>query len=405
MTQKELIDELNRLQKENESLTSTYQREIAERKSAEEQLRQSNQRLEAIISATPDGIGMISLDGKIQLIMSDKLPEMYGYSIQDQEEFVGRSAFDFIDPSSHKTLIDNIQKLLSGREGDKLTEYIAVKKDSSRFYIDVNSTVLRDAAGNPTGILFVERDITERKKTEAEIIKKNQELAELNAAKDKFFSIIAHDLRSPFQGLLGYSKILSTQYNELPEEERLLIIQRLETLSQYSIKLLDNLLEWAAIQTGQLNLKLEEFNLLDEMYQTLLIIRQTAENKGIRFNYRIDDSIMINADKNMLSTILRNLSFNAIKFTHPGGTVDLIVTQSGSYIQFSIADNGVGIDKNDLPNLFRTDSTFRRKGTADELGTGLGLLLCKEMIEKHGSEIQVESKIGEGSTFSFRIQC
>jgi PAS domain S-box-containing protein len=403
LSREELFQELDKLRKENDQLKKTYQEEITERKRAEKALLQSNEKLEAIISATPDGIGMISMDGKIQLIMSNKLPEMYGYSIEEQDKFVGRSAFDFIDPSNHKTLIDNIQKLVAGKNDDSLTEYVALKKDNTRFYIDVNSTVMRDSEGNPTGILFVERDITRRKQAEAEIVQKNLELAELNATKDKFFSIIAHDLRSPFQGLLGAAKILSSQYQTLSEEERLSFIQSIETLSRNSFKLLDNLLEWARIQTGQLILQLEEFNLLAGLNPTLTLIEQSAFNKGIKFNYTIDNSIFITADKNMLTTIIRNIAFNAVKFTKSGGIVNLIVNKSEQFIQFTIMDTGIGIEEKNLDKLFKIDGKVRRKGTADETGTGLGLLLSKEMIEKHGGEIKVESKTGEGTTFSFTL--
>jgi PAS domain S-box-containing protein len=153
----------NQLQQTNEELA----REIAERKQAGDALKQSNQKFEAITSVSPDGIGILSLDGKIQLI-SDKLIKMHGYSIEKTDEYLGRAVFDFIDPSSHKVLIDNIHKVLAGEKDHKLTEYLAIRKDNSRFYIDVNSTVLRDSNGNPTGILYVERDITEHKQAEEE---------------------------------------------------------------------------------------------------------------------------------------------------------------------------------------------------------------------------------------------
>ncbi len=151
------------LQQTNEELA----REIAERKQTGNALQQSNQKFEAITSVSPDGIGILSLDGKIQLI-SDKLIKMHGYSIEKTDEYLGRAVFDFIDPSSHKVLINNIRKVLAGGKDHKLTEYLAIRKDNSRLYIDVNSTVLRDSNGNPTSILYVERDITERKWAEKE---------------------------------------------------------------------------------------------------------------------------------------------------------------------------------------------------------------------------------------------
>src|SRR5664280_855991 len=157
----QLAEANDNLQRTNEELA----REIAEHKQDGVALQQSNQKIEAITSVLPDGIGILSLEGKIQFI-SDKLVEMHGYSTEQTDESLGRSVLDFIDPSNHKLLIDNIRKVLAGESDYKLTEYLAVKKDNSRFDIDVNSTVLRDSNGNPTSILYVERDITERKRAE-----------------------------------------------------------------------------------------------------------------------------------------------------------------------------------------------------------------------------------------------
>ncbi|MCX6305727.1 MAG: PAS domain S-box protein [Bacteroidetes bacterium] len=148
-------------------------RDITKRKEAEEALQQSSKKWEAIVSASPDGIGMVSVDGKLQL-MSDKLVAMYGYSIDQKEEYVGKPFWDFIDPSDHENLNDNMRKLLAGESEQKITEYLAIKKDNTRFFVDVNSTVLRDAKGNPESVLFIERDITERKQAE-EILKKSRE--------------------------------------------------------------------------------------------------------------------------------------------------------------------------------------------------------------------------------------
>ncbi|MDD5167699.1 MAG: PAS domain S-box protein [Syntrophales bacterium] len=178
----------DRLQKTNEELT----REIAERKQAGDALRQSNQKIEAITSISPDGIGILSLDGKIQLI-SDKLVKMHGYSTEKSDEYLGRSVFEFIDPSSHKALIDNIRKVLAGESDDKLTEYLAIKKDQSRFNIDVNSAILRDADGNPTGILYVERDITERKGAEEALQQSNQKLEAIISASPDGIGVISLD--------------------------------------------------------------------------------------------------------------------------------------------------------------------------------------------------------------------
>ncbi|MCU7503014.1 MAG: PAS domain S-box protein [Ignavibacteria bacterium] len=378
------------------------ERDITKRKLDEAALQHSRQKLEAIISASPDGIGIISLDGKMQF-MSDKLIQMYGYSIEEKDELTGRSAFDFIDPSDYNRLTEYMHKLITGQSDHKIREYLAIKKDNSRFYVELNYTVLPDTEGNPASILFVERDSTERKLIEEETAKINLELAELNATKDKFFSIIAHDLKSPFQGLIGCSQILSSEYSTLSEEEKMSFIGSIEEISRNSYKLLENLLDWSRMQTGQMIVNMEDFNLLVELYPTISLIKQTAINKKIEFNYIIDNSIFVRADKNMLSTVVRNLAANSIKFTNPGGRIILAARKLDNLIEVSVTDSGIGIEKDIIDNLFKIDKSISKKGTANEQGTGLGLLLCKEMIEKHGGKIRVESKVGQGSTFSFTI--
>lgn len=236
-----------------------------------------------------------------------------------------------------------------------------------------------------------------------ELQRLNEQLKELNATKDKFFSIIAHDLKSPFQGLIGYSQILSSEYSTLSEKEKISFIESIEELSHSSYKLLENLLEWSRIQTGQMIFNPEDFNLLVELYPTLYLLKQTAQNKGIEFCYSIDNSLFIKADLNMLMTIVRNIVSNSIKFTNPGGRVTLSVAKLVGCVEISITDTGVGIEKESLGQLFQIDKNVSRKGTANEEGTGLGLLLCKEMVEKHGGKIKLDSELGKGTTFSFTI--
>lgn len=370
--------------------------------SAEQALNQASRKLEAIIKASPDGIGITSLDGRVQ-IASDKLLLMYGYPLEERNELIGKPVTEFIDPSNHDILIEGIRRLANGESDNKIREYLAVKKDGTRFYVELNYAILPDSNGRPESILVIQRDCTERKRIQEETNRINLELAELNAAKDKFFSIIAHDLKSPFQGLIGYTQILSSEYKTLSEEEKLSFIATIEELSRNSYRLLENLLEWARIQTGKMTINKEEFNLLIELYPTISLLKQTAKNKNISFQYSIDNSIFINADKNILSAVIRNLVANSIKFTRPGGSITLNAVKSDGHIEISVADTGIGIEQEILDDLFKIGKSISRRGTANEDGTGLGLLLCKEMVEKHGGRIWAESQAGKGSRFSFTI--
>ena len=236
-----------------------------------------------------------------------------------------------------------------------------------------------------------------------ELQRLNEQLKEVISTKDKFFSIIAHDLKSPFQGLLGYSQILSTEYSTLTEEEKMTFIQSIEELSQNSYRLLENLLEWSRLQTGKIVFAPEEHNLLLELFPTLSLLKQTAQNKQITLEYTIANSIVVKADKNMLTTILRNLVSNSIKFTKSGGSITIEAKPVDTFVVFSIADTGIGMRKDVVDNLFNVGKSISTRGTANEEGTGLGLSLCKEMIALHGGRIWVESEIERGTTFYFTL--
>lgn len=244
-------------------------------------------------------------------------------------------------------------------------------------------------------------EITEQKE---ELLKLNGQLKEAIVTKDKFFSIIAHDLKTPYQGLLGYSQILSAEYTTLTEKEKLTFIKSIEELSQNSFKLLENLLEWSRLQTGKIVFDPENLNLLLELFPTLGLLKQTAQNKQIILDYEIGNSIFVYADKNMLSMIIRNLVSNSIKFTNPAGSISIRVKTDDEFVEVSIADTGVGMTKNVLDNLFNLDKSISTKGTANEEGTGLGLSLCKEMITRNGGKIWAESEVGNGTTFFFTLR-
>lgn len=246
-------------------------------------------------------------------------------------------------------------------------------------------------------------DITARRKSDEEIKYKNEQLLKLNSEKDKFFSIIAHDLKSPFQGLIGYSQILSEEFETLTEEEKKDSIKSIFDLSKNTFDLLDNLLVWSRIQTGKMIYDPDRFNIFKELLPTIELLIHVAKKKDINIDFIIDKRIIVLADKNMLSTVVRNLISNAIKFTNPGGRIIVSAERVNKYLEISISDNGVGIQERVIDNLFKIDQNVSTNGTAQEEGTGLGLILCKEMIQMHGGKIWVESKVGKGSKFTFSI--
>ena len=246
-------------------------------------------------------------------------------------------------------------------------------------------------------------DITERMRNE-EVLKENEaHLRELVATKDKFFSIIAHDLKSPFNSILGLSNLLVEQIQEKNFdgiEEYAKIIQKSSTTV---FNLLMNLLEWARSQTGRMEFSREYIELGALINEVIELSNESAHQKSITIIKELPRNLLVFADKAMINTILRNLISNAIKFTYPGGQIIVSAEKKLDELKISISDNGIGIKKEAIGKLFRIDENNIRMGTQNEIGTGLGLILCKEFIEKHRGKIWVESEIGKGSKFSFTI--
>lgn len=236
-----------------------------------------------------------------------------------------------------------------------------------------------------------------------ELINLNIQLSELNNTKDKFFSIIAHDLKNPFAGLYINAELLSFYYDNFSEEERKKNIDKLLFSAKQLKELLENLLQWSRTQLGKMTFDPQETNINKLIVDSINLLKNNAEDKNIKINYKSKDNISSVVDSNMISTVLQNLITNAIKFTYENGEIDIISTIDNNQVIVEIKDNGVGIKENDLEKLFRLDSNFSTIGTSNEKGTGLGLILCKEFIEKNNGMIWVVSEYGKGSSFKFTL--
>jgi len=235
------------------------------------------------------------------------------------------------------------------------------------------------------------------------IQKSEQELILLNASKNKFFSIIAHDLKNPFHNVMGYSYLLSKDYDRFTEQERKKFAIDINQSTNNIFRLLQNLLEWSRSQTGRLKFAPLEIEFKRVLENSVSVLHSLAEQKKIRISHTYDENLMVFADPIMLETVLRNLINNAIKFTPENGSIEITARTIDSEVEISVIDSGVGISEEDLQNLFRIDSKVKRKGTNDEDGSGLGLILCKEFIEKNNGTIWARSKLNNGSSFTFTI--
>jgi signal transduction histidine kinase len=231
-----------------------------------------------------------------------------------------------------------------------------------------------------------------------------EKLAQLNAEKNRFFSIIAHDLRGPVTGLSGLSEILHEQMGNLSAEETRTMIGLLYTTSKQVVDLLANLLEWARIQMNAISFEPENLILSDTIQDVLRVFRTPMQEKSITLAENLETSLMVFADPNLLKTVLRNLISNAIKFTPTGGTITISAKSLlDSSVRIAVSDTGIGMDEEIVGRLFRLDQKVSRPGTEGEASNGIGLLLCRDLINRQGGEIRVESRPGQGSTFWFTV--
>lgn len=251
---------------------------------------------------------------------------------------------------------------------------------------------------------------SELEKSQNEVVTKNKalevlltDLRNINATKDKMFSIISHDLKNPFTTIMGFSEILKDDLDDMTNVEVKDFVTRIYSTSKRTYELLENLLGWSRAQSGSLSITKSNILLLPIVKKVVDLATDTAFDKQLSIRTELQPDLMVNADPNALETILRNLLVNAIKFSIPGKEIVISALTGGPSVKISVIDQGVGMNEDTLNKLFRNDLHYTTSGTQQERGTGLGLILCKELVEKHGGNISVKSKPAEGSTFSFTL--
>lgn len=253
------------------------------------------------------------------------------------------------------------------------------------------------------GHVKLARAMVDQARAEEEIRKVNARLEQALAEKDKFFSIIAHDLRSPFIGFLALVRLMSGKITGISSEDMQKLVGDIKGNAENVFSLLENLLEWARMQRGFTAFDPQPYSLDELVHGPLELVRPSAEQKDISLYCDIPKDIIVSVDKAMINTVIRNFLFNAVKFTGRAGKIEVSVLHQGSKVEVSIQDTGVGMDDKTMASLFSLDQKCSRRGTEGERGTGLGLVLCKEFVEKHGGNILVKSVPGQGSTFSFTL--
>lgn len=305
------------------------------------------------------------------------------------------------------SIAEKIKKLTAGEDSYDEFQVDQIEqpcKDGSKVWTEVITKYYYNENNKKIEIHGVTRDISERKRAEIEIQKKNDELTKLNAEKDKFFSIIAHDLRSPFNGLLGITDLLVNEMNSFTEKELKETALTLNKSANNLYRLLNNLLEWSKVQREITEFNPVQININELITETVNLFGEMATQKGITIETDLGKEAETRADKFMIDTIVRNLVSNAVKFTNRGGRITIKTRKEVDKVKICVKDTGIGMPEEIINNMFKIDKNISRHGTNEEAGTGLGLLLCKEFVEKHGGKLTVTSEEGKGSEFCFEIR-
>lgn len=376
--------------------------DISYLKKNEANLLESLSMLDASLESTVDGILIVSNNGSISR-WNKKFAEMW---------HLPESIISNLDDSF--VINHVISQLAEPEQFIEKVNYLYNHSDESSFdqinFLDgrvfERYSQAQKIGNNVIGRVWSFRDITERIQSEVKIQQQNIELIELNTSKDKFFSIIAHDLLGPMNGFLGLTKMMAEETSDFTLKELQEISINMMKTSNNLYDLLKNLLDWSRIQRGMMEFKPVKLDLKRATQGTLQILAESFNQKQIEFVNNIPDNVNILADEQMLNTILRNFVSNSIKFTNKGGQIEVGVTSNGINLApiIYIKDTGIGMNSDRIEKLFRLDRDVSRPGTGNELSTGLGLLLCKEFVEMHGGNIWVESEEGKGTTFYFMIE-
>lgn len=355
-------------------------------------------KLRVAVEQSPVTIAITNLNGEIEYV-NPAFCKTTGYTI---EEVMGQNPRVL---NSGKTPPEVFQDLWQTINAGKtwIGEFINRKKNGALYYEEAIISPVFDENNKIVNYLAIKNDISYKKLQEELIKKNNRQLTELNATKDKFFSIIAHDLKNPFNSILGFSELLINHLDEYSQEKIYSFVKTINDSAQNAYKLLENLLDWARSQLGRMEFRPEQIIVENLFLETSTLMHTTCIAKNIILTYEIHDSIIIIADKEMISSVLRNLVSNAIKYTKPYGSIHLKAVKNDTDVVFSIKDTGIGIPVSKIDLLFKISEKVSSPGTNNESGTGLGLILCKEFVERHNGKIWVD-KTGEyGTTFKFSI--
>jgi PAS domain S-box-containing protein len=370
--------------------------DITERKNQRETMRLLSHTLSSLSECVS-----ITDTSDLIIFVNKAFENTYGYSAS---ELIGKGVSLLGSDKNPASVVSEILPATFSGVGWS-GELINRRKDGSEFPVYLSTSRVVNEKNETVALVGIAVDITDRKKAEI----REKEYLELvkssNDAKDRLFGIISHDLRSPFTSILGLTQILTEQYDILPEDEKKSFLFKLKKTSENTFNLVENLLIWSRSQREGIAVTPTIVSLSELINRQKDLLSEGARNKNIAIENSVSGDFMVYADAEMIGTVIRNLVNNAIKFTNRGGTIRLAARKLEKEIELSVSDNGIGITSDKIETIFRLDKTSSTPGTEKEKGTGLGLLICKEFVEKNGGRIKVESQEGKGSIFSFNVPC
>jgi PAS domain S-box-containing protein len=405
LQQQKNLQEVNTLLEERQEEIQQQSEELHAQSEYLLKVNRELEKLSLVASHTDNVIIIMDADGNIEY-RNQGYEKHYGII---EEEASQTKPINIRDISSNKDINNIIKEIVRTKKGISY-EGKAKDKNGNETWSQTTISPVLNEKNEVIKLIAIDSDITKVILAEHEInvkkdeIEKNRdELKKLNATKDKFFSIIAHDLKNPFHSIMGFSDLLSRNYDSFDEERKKEFLKLIKDSSTSAYNLLENLLNWSRTQTNNIQYSPTNINISQVLLENIQIHSVIAQNKEIEIIYNIPEQVMSYADSNMINTVVRNLLTNALKFTPAGGKITINAVSVGDHIEVSIIDTGIGMDKNSLEKLFRIDEFHNSIGTSGETGTGLGLIICNEFITKHGGKIHVESETGKGSTFRFSL--
>ncbi|MFH0733397.1 MAG: PAS domain-containing sensor histidine kinase [bacterium] len=386
--------------------------DLTETIKAEEKLQEAQDRYRSLFNDIKDVVYESTPDGKLVDINQSGI-ELFGYKNKDEALNIDVAKDLYVFPEDR----DRFKALVETKGYVKNYEILIKRKDGEHVVVLETAYAHKGADDKVVSYRGILRDITDVKRTEQQLknyvrelakvnkqlLESEEELRSINMAKDKLFSIIAHDLRSPFTALIGFSDYLVEDLEDLEQKEIRMFAGRINDSAKNVYNLLENLLEWSRIESGRINPDFEEFEINAIIESSISLLRGNALNKKIEIINSIEPGLYVIADKNMISSIVRNLISNAIKFTYSEKQIIISSETSDKYVAISVTDEGVGMEGHVLEKLFNSDIHHTTLGTSNEKGSGLGLVICKELVEKNGGRISVRSAPEAGSTFTINL--